>query len=224
MEKKQAVVELRLCVGIAPNPCPNPPPTPSPGIVIDAEPLRWAYPAAEQPRNKRRQGAEADDQRGKRRKIIKNKEGEKEEEGESALVPTVGLLRGIESRGGIGKPVLLFKKKLEKSDVGAHHNRLMVTRRERVMEFLTEEEAAAVESGGGLGFVGVDDIGNVYHELVLKKWASMDMVVVNSVGWKKVVSNNKGIKGDVLEIWGFRDRNHRPCFAFYFRVRLELTL
>ncbi|KAG6436464.1 hypothetical protein SASPL_101363 [Salvia splendens] len=57
----------------------------------------------------------------------------------------------------------------------------------RVMEFLTEEE------NGGLGFVGVDDIGNVYHELVVKKWASMDMVVVNSVDWKKVVSNNKGM-------------------------------
>ncbi|KAG6436465.1 hypothetical protein SASPL_101364 [Salvia splendens] len=54
MEKKQPVVELRLCDGIAPNPRPNPPP--SPGIVIDAVPLRWARGRAKKQKKARRGG------------------------------------------------------------------------------------------------------------------------------------------------------------------------
>ncbi|KAL1544595.1 B3 domain-containing protein-like protein [Salvia divinorum] len=186
------------------------------GTVINATPLRWAFPANIKPRKQKRQD-EAHQRSTRRRRIINQEDDERE------LVPTHGLLLAIESRGGSRQPpVFLFKKKLEKSDIGTHHNRLMVTMREKVMEFLTKEEAAAVEDGG-LGIVGVDDIGNVYHELMLKKWASLDMMVVNSRDWNKLVSNNKPIKGDVLEVWGYRE-NHKPCFAFYFRVRLELTL
>lgn len=94
-------------------------------------------------------------------------------------------------------------------------NRQVMSRGKRVMEFLREEEAAAVD--GGLKIVGVDAGGSVYHKLVMKHWPSLDITVINSWDWSKVVAKNNAQEGHVMEIWGYRE-NAKSCFAFNFNA------
>ncbi|KAH6829787.1 hypothetical protein C2S53_010744 [Perilla frutescens var. hirtella] len=139
------------------------------------------------------------------------------DEDQRPLIPIelIPGLREISSDDG-NRPTFLYRKRLEESDVRRGHNRLFVTRRERMMGFLREEEAAAVDGGGRrLKIVGVDGGGRVYEELGLTKWESLKVTVINS-DWRKMVEENKAEKGDVVEIWGYRERE-KPCFAFNFR-------
>lgn len=122
-----------------------------------------------------------------------------------------GLVRALEGN----EAVFLCRKRLEGSDVKGDLNRMFVTRRERVMEALTEEEKAAIDGGNeGLVVVGLDEGGRVY-KLGLKKWRSLNMMVINS-DWKKMVLANNAEKGNEVNIWGFR-RHGKLGLAFAFK-------
>ncbi|XP_057809180.1 uncharacterized protein LOC131023651 [Salvia miltiorrhiza] len=200
-----------------------------PPVVINAVPLRCALPAlADHPveasvhippvveinatplRNKKIRKSSGDKSRINKRR--------RNEEDERPPIPSQGLLRAVELQSG-SVPEFLYRKRLEKCDVSRHHNRLLVTGSERLIGFLREEEAAAVLDGSGLTLVGVDGGGNVYDNLAMKKWASLNTVVINS-GWKEVVAKNNAQKGDVVEIWGYRStENANSCLGFQFRER-----
>ncbi|KAH6767606.1 hypothetical protein C2S52_018589 [Perilla frutescens var. hirtella] len=177
-------------------------------LVYNPTPLRW-YRPPEADFN----GVE-DRQKKRRSKRSKNEDDEEQR----PLIPIEkieGLFQAIQLRNG-SRPVFLYRKKLQDSDVKRNLNRLFVTRRERMMGFLREEEAAAVAGGGLKIEVGVDDGGNVYDKLGLTKWKSLKMTIINK-NWGKVVKANNAKKGDVVEIWGFRVIDEKPCLAFNFR-------
>ncbi|KAH6777698.1 hypothetical protein C2S51_009010 [Perilla frutescens var. frutescens] len=164
--------------------------------------------------------AEADaddvgDDRPKKRRSRRSNNGDDEDQRPLIPIELIPGLQNIVSGNGT-RPTFLYRKKLAESDVRRDQNRLFATRRERMMEFLREEEAAVVDGGGkGLKIVGVDGGGKVYENLGLRKWASLKMTVINSDWWRLVAANN-AITGDVVEIWGYRE-NEKPFFAFNFR-------
>ncbi|KAH6755117.1 hypothetical protein C2S53_017891 [Perilla frutescens var. hirtella] len=94
-------------------------------LVYNPTPLRW-YRPPEADFN----GVE-DHQKKRRSKRSKNED----DEDQRPLIPIEkieGLFQAIQSRNG-SRPVFLYRKKLEDSDVKRNLNRLFVTRRERLM-------------------------------------------------------------------------------------------
>ncbi|KAK4421735.1 hypothetical protein Salat_2124100 [Sesamum alatum] len=130
------------------------------------------------------------------------------------------LLEIIQSTNGTN-PVFLYRKRLENSDIQPHQNRLFLTRCEKLMEFLTEEERNAVNGRKeGIEVFAVDshDKQELY-KLHLVRWPSLKMIVINS-DWKKIVDNNRPRAGDWVEIWGYR-RNGQLHFAVNFKKGAE---
>ena len=89
--------------------------------------------------------------------------------------------------------VFVTRKILERSDVDAGQNRWGV---------LSEEEKREVEGGGGVEVMVIDPRGGKYT-MRLKKWVSLNKVVLNS-GWRKLAEDN-GLKAEVdcVELWSF---------------------
>ncbi|KAL0389855.1 UNVERIFIED_CONTAM: hypothetical protein Scaly_0342600 [Sesamum calycinum] len=126
------------------------------------------------------------------------------------------LLETIQTSNGTN-PVFLYRKRLQHSDVRADQNRLFLTRCEKLMEFLTEEERnTATGRKEGLEIFAVDSHERESsYKLHLAKWPSLTMMVINS-DWKKMVKKSNASAGDWVEIWGYR-RNGQLRFAVNFR-------
>ncbi|KAL7120686.1 hypothetical protein ACP275_02G137300 [Erythranthe tilingii] len=113
-----------------------------------------------------------------------------------------GMIETIESHNG-SKPVFLYHKKLETSDVWDHLNRLSINTPEILMSILREEERIAVtETRKGVQCIGIDKGGRSFN-LHLGKWPSLQMIVINKQ-WGRIVNANNAVKGDWVEIWGYR--------------------
>ncbi|KAL7120772.1 hypothetical protein ACP275_02G143000 [Erythranthe tilingii] len=129
-----------------------------------------------------------------------------------------GLLQKIESHNG-SKPVFLYKKKLEVSDVRDRLNRLFISGcKANLMGFLTDEERTAVDADDrkGLEFVGIDKNGEFYN-LRLVKWSSVKITVINKE-WMKIIRANDAHEGDSVELWGYRRNNNNEfCLVLNFR-------
>ena len=76
---------------------------------------------------------------------------------------------------------------------------------------LSEEEKREVEGGTGVEVMVLDPRGGKYT-MRLKKWVSLNKVVLNS-GWRKLADDN-GLKAEVdcVELWSFR-ADSKLCFA-----------
>ncbi|KAL8062143.1 hypothetical protein ABFX02_02G127300 [Erythranthe guttata] len=113
-----------------------------------------------------------------------------------------GMIETIESHNG-SKPVFLYHKKLETSDVWDHLNRLNINTPEILMSLLRDEERIAVtETRIGVQCIGIDKGGRSFN-LHLGKWPSLQMIVINKQ-WGRIVNANNAVKGDWVEIWGYR--------------------
>ncbi|KAL8062142.1 hypothetical protein ABFX02_02G127200 [Erythranthe guttata] len=113
-----------------------------------------------------------------------------------------GMIETIESHNG-SKPVFLYHKKLETSDVSDHLNRLSINTPEILMSLLRDEERIAVtETRIGVQCIGIDKSGRSFN-LHLGKWPSLQMIVINKQ-WGRIVNANNAVKGDWVEIWGYR--------------------
>ncbi|KAL8062120.1 hypothetical protein ABFX02_02G125200 [Erythranthe guttata] len=113
-----------------------------------------------------------------------------------------GMIETIESHNG-SKPVFLYHKKLETSDVSDHLNRLNINTPEILMSLLRDEERIAVtETRKGVQCIGIDKGGRSFN-LHLGKWPSLQMIVINKQ-WGRIVNTNNAVKGDWVEIWGYR--------------------
>ncbi|KAL8062122.1 hypothetical protein ABFX02_02G125400 [Erythranthe guttata] len=113
-----------------------------------------------------------------------------------------GMIETIESHNG-SKPVFLYHKKLETSDVSDHLNRLSINTPEILMSLLRDEERIAVtETRIGVQCIGIDKTGRSFN-LHLGKWPSLQMIVINKQ-WGRIVNANNAVKGDWVEIWGYR--------------------
>ncbi|EYU26807.1 hypothetical protein MIMGU_mgv1a023506mg, partial [Erythranthe guttata] len=143
------------------------------------------------------------------------------DEGDNVIIPLEeipGLLQKIESHDG-SKPVFLYKKKLEVSDVRDRLNRLFISGcKANLMGFLTEEERTAVDADDrkGLEFVGIDKNGKFYN-LHLVRWSSVKITVINKE-WMKIIRANDAHEGDSVELWGYRRNNNNEfCLVLNFR-------
>ena len=107
--------------------------------------------------------------------------------------------------------VFVTRKILERSDVDAGQNRFFVPKSEVLWAVLSEEEKREVEGRRGVEVMVLDPRGRKYT-MRLKKWVSLNKVVLNS-GWRKLVEDN-GLKAEVdcVEIWSFR-ADSKLCFA-----------
>ncbi|KAI3469778.1 hypothetical protein Pfo_026441 [Paulownia fortunei] len=148
----------------------------------------------------------------KRRRI----KGDDDQQSEpiSSLEEIPEILQTIESHNRT-RPVFLYRKRLEQSDVRPDQNRLFVTGSEKPMEFLTKEEMSVViDTNEGLDFFVIDKHVKFY-KLHLGKWTSLKMVILNKE-WKKLVLNNNIHKGDYVDLWGYR-WNSQLCLSVNFR-------
>ncbi|KAL0459907.1 UNVERIFIED_CONTAM: hypothetical protein Slati_0617900 [Sesamum latifolium] len=116
------------------------------------------------------------------------------------------LLEKIQLSNGTN-PVFLYRKSLQHSDVRADQNRLFLTKCEKLMEYLTEEERnTAIERKEGLEVFAVDSHERKFYKLHLAKWPSLTMMVLNS-DWKKLVkrttrAQRTGLKFGAIEETG----------------------
>ncbi|EYU27065.1 hypothetical protein MIMGU_mgv1a008472mg [Erythranthe guttata] len=146
---------------------------------------------------------------------------------EEAAVP-LEEIPGSSSSNNTRRPVFLYRKKLEESDVNPGLNRLMVNREEKMLEFLTEEERKDVltprdqkEKPRGLELTGLDQNGKLY-KLCYKLWASLNKTAINKQ-WNKLIAQHNAKKGDWVEVWGYRVINNEhenengPRFVINFR-------
>ncbi|KAL6543939.1 hypothetical protein OROGR_010436 [Orobanche gracilis] len=124
--------------------------------------------------------------------------------------------------GPLIRPVFLYMKKLEESDVRKDQNRLFVNEREKLVEFLTEEERISafgkkdekIAKPEGVDLIGMDRMGREY-KLHLTKWGSLDKLVFNKE-WYKIVDANGAKRGDCVHLWGYRkDDKFRLVVEFH---------
>ncbi|KAL6566234.1 hypothetical protein OROGR_001849 [Orobanche gracilis] len=123
------------------------------------------------------------------------------------ITPPPGIVQLI---GTSIRPVFLYMKKLEESDVRKDQNRLFVNEREKLVEFLTEEERISafekkdeeITKPEGIDLIGIDRMGREY-KLHLTKWGSLDKPVFNKE-WYKIVDANGAKRGDCVHLWGYR--------------------
>ncbi|KAL6579556.1 hypothetical protein OROMI_009772 [Orobanche minor] len=123
--------------------------------------------------------------------------------------------------GSLIRPVFLYMKKLEESDVRKDQNRLFVNEREKLVEFLTEEERISafgkkdekITKPEGIDLVGIDRMGREY-KLHLTKWGSLDKPVFNKE-WYKIVDANGAKRGDCVHLWGYR-KDDKLCLVVEF--------
>ncbi|KAL6579411.1 hypothetical protein OROMI_009627 [Orobanche minor] len=124
--------------------------------------------------------------------------------------------------GSLIRPVFLYMKKLEESDVRKDQNRLFINEREKLVEFLTEEERISafgkkdekMRKPEGVGLIGIDRMGREY-KLQLIKWGSLDKLVFNKE-WYKIVDANGAKRGDCVHLWGYRkDDKFRLVVQFH---------
>ncbi|KAL0395819.1 UNVERIFIED_CONTAM: hypothetical protein Scaly_0030300 [Sesamum calycinum] len=167
---------------------------------------------------KRKQNNVAADEK-KRKPVKRRRSADQELEPEIPLLEEIPrrLLETIQMSNGTN-PVFLYHKKLQHSDVRADQNRLFLTRCEKLMEFLTEEERNIVnDRKEGLEVFAVDSHDQrEFYKLHLANWPSLTMTVINS-DWKKMVKKSNASTGDWVVIWGYR-RNGRLHFAVNFRA------
>ena len=120
------------------------------------------------------------------------------------------LLQAIHDMEGRDQ-VFVTTKILERSDTDAGQNRFFIPKSEVLWGVLTEEERTQVEGGGGVEAMVVDPRGWKYN-MRLKKWVSLNKVVLNS-GWRKLVEDNELMaEMDCVELWSFR-ADSKLCFA-----------
>ncbi|KAL0461830.1 UNVERIFIED_CONTAM: hypothetical protein Slati_0070600 [Sesamum latifolium] len=136
----------------------------------------------------------------KRKSVKRRRSGVEELEAAIPLLEDINipgrLLETIQLSNGTN-PVFLYRKRLQHSDVRAHQNRLFLTRCEKLMKFLTEEERNTVYGRKqGLEVFAVDSHGRdfYFYKLHLAKWPSLRMMVINS-DWKKMVKRNNASTG-----------------------------
>ncbi|KAH6766620.1 hypothetical protein C2S52_017603 [Perilla frutescens var. hirtella] len=192
--------------------------------VYNPMPRRWCMPEGDESLSlglekggkKKRRNV---DVVGKRRKLSINGDDDK-----AFVVPSIEefpqVLKVIDQEEGCkgSKPVFLYRKKLEDSDVRGDQNRLFLTKREKLFEFLNAAEVAAVDetTEGVKNIMGVDQQGKTYDKLWLKLWPSLNMTVINGGDWNKLVAANNAEKGDFVLIWGFRHNHGKLGFAIIF--------
>ncbi|KAL6566248.1 hypothetical protein OROGR_001868 [Orobanche gracilis] len=135
------------------------------------------------------------------------------------ITPPPGIVQLI---GSSTRPVFLYMKKLEESDVRKDQNRLFVNEREKLVEFLTEEERISafgkkdeeITKPEGVDLIGIDRMGREY-KLHLTKWGSLDKPVFNKE-WYKIVDANGAKRGDCVHLWGYRkDDKFRLVVEFH---------
>lgn len=120
------------------------------------------------------------------------------------------ILQEIQQHGG-SELVFLFEKKLEISDVNNGLNRVFITRSQKLMVALTEEERQKVEDRKDrLRVFTIDPQGEEYT-LHLKRWHAVGVVVLNHE-WRKLVMANRLQKDDCVQGWGYR-RQGEFCLA-----------
>ncbi|KAL6311563.1 hypothetical protein AAG906_025868 [Vitis piasezkii] len=120
------------------------------------------------------------------------------------------LLQAIHDMEGRDQ-VFVTTKILERSDTDAGQNRFFIPKSEVLWGVLTAEERRQVEGGGGVEAMVVDPRGWKYN-MRLKKWVSLNKVVLNS-GWRKLVEDNELMaEMDSVELWSFR-ADSKLCFA-----------
>ncbi|CAN1130654.1 Putative B3 domain-containing protein At2g27410, partial [Linum perenne] len=123
---------------------------------------------------------------------------------------------------GINKFTLVIRKKLTKTDLSLHHNRLSIPVTKIENEFLIEEEKGELIASGEIkiGYfldlymeIGPD-------EVWLRKWNMKGRHVYNisGGGWKNLLKNMndnllKLVAGEEIEVWSFRTESGVLCFT-----------
>ncbi|KAL3650601.1 hypothetical protein CASFOL_007004 [Castilleja foliolosa] len=142
---------------------------------------------------------------------------------------TVNLPYEFQRIIGDGVPsVFLYRKKLEKTDVDKHQDKLLVTKKEKLMdEFLTNEECQTLmmrREGGAtpkIDVVGVDKTGREL-EMLISRWGSTDykvMKIVLNRNWYRMVEANGAKAGHWVDLWGYRRGVDRKiCIAVNFNI------
>lgn len=114
---------------------------------------------------------------------------------------------------------LILQKELRDSDVELQQSRLSIPLKQLGSDdFLNEEEKRMVRPGDGVTVTVVykaDASSEVRNkELRLRKWvysSSSSYVLVH--GWRDVFQASMLMKGDILQVWFFRNITWKPCFA-----------
>ncbi|KAL3615921.1 hypothetical protein CASFOL_040215 [Castilleja foliolosa] len=124
----------------------------------------------------------------------------------------------LQRMGTTARPVFLYRKQLEESDILKNQNRLYFNDTEKLMGFLRDEERNQVVNipHGKLGFVGIDRMGREY-ELSLTKWK---VVTVINKDWSKMIAANRASEDHWVDIWGYRCGDDKFRLAFDFHEQL----
>ena len=114
--------------------------------------------------------------------------------------------RGMKERGR----VLVMRKTLTRSDVSVHQSRLFIINSKVLWSQLLEEEQKKVKAKEHVEVEVVDPKGG-RTRMKLRRWQSLNILVLNS-GWVKLVKVNKlEAKVHRIELWTFR-MGDKLCF------------
>ncbi|CAN1161107.1 Putative B3 domain-containing protein At2g27410 [Linum perenne] len=122
---------------------------------------------------------------------------------------------------GIGKFTLVIRKKLTKTDLSLHHNRLSIPVTKIENKFLTEEEKGELIEKGEIKIGCFVDPGMEIErdEVWLRRWNMKGRHVYNisGGGWKNLLKKKeenllKLDAGDEIEVWSFRTESGVLCF------------
>ncbi|XP_027172178.1 B3 domain-containing protein At1g05920-like [Coffea eugenioides] len=107
---------------------------------------------------------------------------------------------------------LITERRLEASDVASTQSRFFLPISEEIDEVLTQSERVMLlEKFETVKVKVVDSIQRCY-DMDFKKWPSVNDRLVLNHGWMQLVKDNHLQKGDVVELWSYR-QDSRLCFA-----------
>lgn len=108
-------------------------------------------------------------------------------------------------------PVFLFEKKLTNSDVAKGLNRLLITHKDKLLQFLREgERRKLMEEKQDMAVIAKEaQLGGNQYTLLLTKWkmSKLDTIVLKH-DWSKLVVDNSLKSGDSVQGWGYRRRGN----------------
>nr|XP_011469053.1 PREDICTED: B3 domain-containing protein At2g24670-like [Fragaria vesca subsp. vesca] len=122
------------------------------------------------------------------------------------------------------KAELVIQKQLFTSDVKRNLNRLSLPPKQILCEFLRRDEIEGLKENDTFMKVPFIDPELEMEEISVSFWklsSSDEKSLVLNSNWNYIVEKNKLVKGDLIQVWSFRDSNDRLQLALVVLKRAE---
>ncbi|XP_050225208.1 putative B3 domain-containing protein At2g27410 [Mercurialis annua] len=114
---------------------------------------------------------------------------------------------------------LVIMKRIFKTDLNPHHDRLSIPEKQVMCDFLYDNEKQIVWKDNEQGFIPVSVIepcGDIHSEIKFRRWKMTNTFIYTLYHkWNQIVSKTENALkiGAVVQVFSYRDSERKLCFA-----------